>query len=95
VRELTARPWWRDHPTTHGYAVDQQLGTCYARAGPLFDLISKQAAATPNFKKAAKARPCGLTGCARPHQGRWCLGKTPMRTFLDAMPMTQEKMIAA
>ena len=31
----------------------------------------------------------------RPHQGRWCLGKTPMRTFLDAMPMTQEKMIAA
>ena len=22
----------------------------------------------------------------RPHQGRWCFGKTPMRTFLDAMP---------
>jgi hypothetical protein len=32
---------------------------------------------------------------ARPHQGRWCLGKTPMQTFLDAMPMTKEKMIAA
>jgi transposase InsO family protein len=31
----------------------------------------------------------------RPHQGRWCFGKTPMRTFLDAMPMTKEKMIAA
>jgi len=29
---------------------------------------------------------------ARPHQGRWCFGKTPMQTFLDAMPMT---MIAA
>ena len=23
----------------------------------------------------------------RPHQGRWCFGKTPMHTFLDAMPM--------
>jgi phage-related protein len=32
---------------------------------------------------------------ARPHQGRWCLGKTPMQTLLDAMPMTKEKMIAA
>jgi hypothetical protein len=26
---------------------------------------------------------------------RWCFGKTPMQTFLDAMPMTREKMIAA
>jgi len=25
----------------------------------------------------------------------WCFGKTPMQTFLDAMPMTKEKMIAA
>src|SRR5262249_46494795 len=32
---------------------------------------------------------------ARPHQGRWCFGKTPMQTFLDAMPMTKEKTIAA
>jgi hypothetical protein len=32
---------------------------------------------------------------ARPHQGRWCFGKTPMQTFLHAMPMTREKMIAA
>jgi len=32
---------------------------------------------------------------ARPHQGRWCFGKTPMQTFPDAMPMTKEKMIAA
>src|ERR1700747_192766 len=31
----------------------------------------------------------------RPHQGRWCFGKTPMQTFLDAVPMTKEKMIAA
>jgi hypothetical protein len=32
---------------------------------------------------------------ARPHQGRWCFGRTPMKTFLDAIPMTREKMIAA
>ena len=32
---------------------------------------------------------------ARPHQGRWCFGKTPMQTFLDAMPITREKTIAA
>ena len=31
----------------------------------------------------------------RPHQGRWCFGKMPMQTFLDAMPMTKEKMIVA
>jgi transposase InsO family protein len=32
---------------------------------------------------------------ARPHQGRWCFGKTPMQTFLDAKPIALEKMIAA
>ena len=32
---------------------------------------------------------------ARPHQGRWCFGKTPMQTFLDATPIAKEKMIAA
>jgi transposase InsO family protein len=31
----------------------------------------------------------------RPHQGRWCFGKTPMQTFLDAVPIAKEKMIAA
>jgi hypothetical protein len=31
---------------------------------------------------------------ARPHQGCSCFGKRPMQTFLDAMPMTKEKMIA-
>src|SRR3954447_10830988 len=31
----------------------------------------------------------------RPHQGRWCFGKTPMQTFLDAIPPAREKMIAA
>jgi transposase InsO family protein len=31
----------------------------------------------------------------RPHQGRWCFGKTPMQTFLDAKPLAHEKSIAA
>ena len=31
----------------------------------------------------------------RQHQGRWCFGKTPMQTFLDAVPLAREKMIAA
>jgi hypothetical protein len=31
----------------------------------------------------------------RPHQGRGCLGKTPMQTFLDALPLAIEKIIAA
>jgi transposase InsO family protein len=31
----------------------------------------------------------------RPHQGRWCFGKTPMQTFLDAIPLAREKMLAA
>jgi hypothetical protein len=26
----------------------------------------------------------------RPHQGRWCFGKTPMQTFLDAMPIAKD-----
>jgi hypothetical protein len=31
----------------------------------------------------------------RPHQGRWCFGKTPMQTFLDAIPLAKEKFMAA
>jgi hypothetical protein len=26
----------------------------------------------------------------RPHQGRWCFGKTPVQTFLDVLPLAQE-----
>ena len=32
---------------------------------------------------------------ARPHQGRWCFGKTPMQTFLDSLPLAKEKLMAA
>jgi hypothetical protein len=28
---------------------------------------------------------------SRSHQGRWRFGKTPMQTFLDALPVTKEK----
>jgi hypothetical protein len=31
----------------------------------------------------------------RPHQGRWCYGKTPMRTFTDSVPIAKEKVLAA
>jgi hypothetical protein len=29
----------------------------------------------------------------RTHQGRYCFGKTPMQTFLDAAPAAREKQI--
>ena len=29
----------------------------------------------------------------RPHQGRWCYGKTPMQTFVDSVPLAKEKML--
>ena len=31
----------------------------------------------------------------RPHQGRWCYGKTPMQTFIDSVPLAKEKILAA
>ena len=31
----------------------------------------------------------------RPHQGRWCYGKTPMQTFIDSVPLAKEKCLAA
>jgi transposase InsO family protein len=31
----------------------------------------------------------------RPHQGRWCYGKTPMQTFLDSVSLAKEKILAA
>jgi hypothetical protein len=31
----------------------------------------------------------------RPHQGRWCFGKTPMHTFLDTIALAKEKLLAA
>jgi len=31
----------------------------------------------------------------RPHQGRWCYGKTPLQTFVDSVPLAKEKILAA
>ncbi len=31
----------------------------------------------------------------RPHQGRWCYGKTPMQTFTDSIELAKEKLHAA
>ena len=27
---------------------------------------------------------------SRPHQGKWCFGKTPMQTFIDALPLARK-----
>jgi Integrase core domain len=27
----------------------------------------------------------------RPHQGRWCYGKTPMQTFIDSIPWRKRR----
>ena len=31
----------------------------------------------------------------RPHQGRWCYGKTPLQTFIDTLPVAKEKLMQA
>jgi hypothetical protein len=31
----------------------------------------------------------------RPHQGRWCYGKTPMQTFIETLPVAKEKLMQA
>ena len=31
----------------------------------------------------------------RPHQGRWYYGKPPLQTFVESVPLTKEKMLAA
>jgi hypothetical protein len=31
----------------------------------------------------------------RPHQGRWCYGKTPLQTFIESAPLAREKVLAA
>ncbi|HEX2445523.1 MAG TPA: hypothetical protein VHJ77_16375, partial [Vicinamibacterales bacterium] len=31
----------------------------------------------------------------RPHQGRWCYGKTPMQTLLDSLALAKETLIAS
>lgn len=29
----------------------------------------------------------------RTHSGKYCFGKTPMQTFIDSIPMAQEKLL--
>jgi len=29
----------------------------------------------------------------RPHSGKYCFGKTPMQTFVDAVPLAKEKIL--
>ena len=44
---------------------------------------------------SASSRRARRTTEERTHQGRLCHGKTPMRTFLDSVPLAKEKMLAA
>ena len=39
---------------------------------------------------------CGscLYNEVRPHQGRWCYGKTPMQTFVDSVALAREKILS-
>jgi hypothetical protein len=30
----------------------------------------------------------------RPHQGRWCYGKTPLKTFVDTLVLAREKILS-
>jgi hypothetical protein len=53
-------------------------------------------------KSTARSASCGAVSMIgsraitrKGHKGRRCLGKTPMQTFLDATPLSKEKMIAA
>jgi hypothetical protein len=65
--------------------------------------VGDEGAGKPLASSAAvlpHSRSCGRSVAAlynenRPHQGRWCFGKTPMQTFLDATPLAGEKLIAA
>jgi hypothetical protein len=62
------------------------------KCAPEVSLRRRQTMRSPLFppKKISMA-----TNEQRPHQGRWCFGKTPLQTFLDAIPIAKEKMIAA
>ena len=39
--------------------------------------------------------PTGRLTVNRPHQGRWCFGKTPLQTFLDSKNIAKEKTLMA
>ena len=45
-----------------------------------------QATSTPGSPNTTRSRP---------HQGRWCYGKTPMQTFIASLPLAREKMLQA
>ncbi len=51
----------------------------------------------PDDRPASGASPCMGAGVQfqRPHQGRWCYGKTPMQTFFDSLELAKEKLFAA
>jgi len=61
-----------------------------ALSGGLHNLYGRSLSSAPTSA-------AGFTACdgERPHQRRWCFGKTPMQILIDAKPLAKEKMIAA
>ena len=53
------------------------------------------------FERAIDVQPDDLDAwladynANRPHQGRWCFGKTPLQTFLDSKTLAKEKTLMA
>ena len=58
------------------------------------DARDKEPRAPAQFRYCGRY-PAESYNYRRPHQGRWCFGKTPMQTFLDAIPLAKEKLMAA
>ena len=77
----------------------QTNGICERFHKTVLDEFYRVAFRKKVYRRSPSCRTISISGSryneARPHQGRWCFGKTPMQTFLDAMPITREKMIAA
>jgi hypothetical protein len=72
------------------------------QAHSLRDLGTKKRLPSPPSRVEIERRAAGRSRCVvgeynyhRPHQGRCCFGKTPIQTFLDALPLAKEKLMAA
>ena len=89
------------HALVMGVANHRSLSWAIAQklheAGATLCLTYQGERLKPTVEELQKDLDVWLAGYneQRPHQGRWCFGKTPMRTFLDTAPLAREKMLAA
>jgi hypothetical protein len=98
MRKASPASGWRcskrSRPPSHGSPSSLTRGNLKG-VGRIYQQTFIDTYTKVSFAKLYDRKTPITAGEARPHQGRWCFGKTPMLTFLDAMPMTKEKMIAA